>query len=139
MEINPRLGGGVIASIEAGHNIPEMLISDILDYDVKKSISNTKLIMKRYFEEIFMKIIVDLDGTICTEEKQFSRSLAKVNPGAREALNLLKEKGFILIIYSARTWAEYELTIDWLKKIKFLLTNLFLVSLKVIIGLMIVL
>ena len=63
---------------------------------------------KRYF----MKIIVDLDGTICTEEKQFSRSLAKVNPGAKEALNLLKEKGFILIIYSARTWAEYELTID---------------------------
>ena len=41
-----------------------------------------------------MKIIVDLDGTICTEEKQFSRSLAKVNPGAKEALNLLKEKGF---------------------------------------------
>ena len=53
MEINLRLGGGVIASIEAGYNIPEMLISDILDYDVKKSISNTKLIMKRYFEEIF--------------------------------------------------------------------------------------
>ena len=65
-----------------------------------------------------MKIIVDLDGTICTEEKQFSRSLAKVNPGAREALNLLKGKGFILIIYSARTWAEYELTIDWLKRNK---------------------
>ena len=65
-----------------------------------------------------MKIIVDLDGTICTEEKQFSRSLAKVNPGAREALNLLKEKGYILIIYSARTWAEYELTIDWLKRNK---------------------
>ena len=63
-----------------------------------------------------MKIIVDLDGTVCTEEKQFSRSLAKVNPGAREALNLLKEKGYILIIYSARTWAEYELTIDWLKR-----------------------
>ena len=53
MEINPRFGGGVIASIEAGHNIPKMLISDILDYDVKKSISNTKLIMKRYFDEIF--------------------------------------------------------------------------------------
>ncbi len=65
-----------------------------------------------------MKVIVDLDGTICTEEKQFSRSLAKVNPGAREALNLLKKKGFILIIYSARTWAEYELTIDWLKRNK---------------------
>ena len=65
-----------------------------------------------------MKIIVDLDGTICTEEKQFSRSLAKVNTGAREALNLLKEKGFILIIYSARTWAEYEMTENWLKENK---------------------
>ena len=53
MEINPRLGGGVIASIEAGCDIPKMLISDILDYDVKRSISNTKLIMKRYFDEIF--------------------------------------------------------------------------------------
>ena len=38
-----------------------------------------------------MKIVIDLDGTICTEEKQFSRSLAKVNPGAKKALNLLKK------------------------------------------------
>ena len=59
-----------------------------------------------------MKIIIDLDGTICTEEKQFSRALAKVNPGAKKALDNLKEKGYTLIIYSARTWAEYELTID---------------------------
>ena len=65
-----------------------------------------------------MKIVIDLDGTICTEEKQFSRSLAKVNPGAKKALNLLKKRGFTLIIYSARTWAEYELTIDWLNKNK---------------------
>tara|TARA_B100001248_G_C27397534_1_gene466744 strand:- start:3453 stop:3755 length:303 start_codon:yes stop_codon:yes gene_type:complete len=63
-----------------------------------------------------MKIIIDLDGTICTEEKQFSRALAKVNPGAKKALDNLKEKGYTLIIYSARTWAEYELTIDWLNK-----------------------
>ena len=53
MEINPRLGGGVIASIEAGHDIPKMLISDILEHDIKKSSLKTNLIMKRYFEEIF--------------------------------------------------------------------------------------
>ena len=53
MEINPRLGGGVIASIEAGHNIPKMLISDILGHDINKSSFKTNLIMKRYFEEIF--------------------------------------------------------------------------------------
>ena len=63
-----------------------------------------------------MKIIVDLDGTICSEEKQFSRSLAKVNKGAKESLKILKAKGYTIIIYSARTWAEYELTDDWLKK-----------------------
>lgn len=61
-----------------------------------------------------MKIVIDLDGTICTEEKQFSRSLAKVQNGAREALELLRSKGYIIIIYSARTWAEYEMSINWL-------------------------
>ena len=53
MEINPRLGGGVIASIEAGYDIPKMLISDILGHNIKKLRLNNNLIMKRYFEEIF--------------------------------------------------------------------------------------
>lgn len=61
-----------------------------------------------------LKLIVDLDGTICTEEKQFSRSLAKPIEGAIETLTKLKEQGFIIIIYSARTWAEYEMTFEWL-------------------------
>ena len=63
-----------------------------------------------------MKMIIDLDGTICSEEKQFSRSLAIANKGAKEALQKIRDKGHTIIIYSARTWAEYELTIDWLKK-----------------------
>ena len=53
MEVNPRLGGGVIASIEAGFDIPKMIISDILGQDIEKSSLHTNLIMKRYFEEIF--------------------------------------------------------------------------------------
>ena len=53
MEINPRLAGGVIASIEAGYNIPEMLIKDILDYDIQETNLTKKIVMKRYFEEIF--------------------------------------------------------------------------------------
>ena len=65
-----------------------------------------------------MKMIIDLDGTICSEEKQFSRTLAIVNKGAREALQKIRDNGHTIIIYSARTWAEYELTIDWLKKNK---------------------
>ncbi len=63
-----------------------------------------------------MQIIVDLDGTICTEEKTFSRSLAKPIDGAIESINKLYDMGHTIIIYSARTWMEYEMTVDWLKK-----------------------
>jgi uncharacterized HAD superfamily protein len=61
-----------------------------------------------------MKLVIDLDGTICSEEKQFSRSLAKPIAGASESLKSLKTDGHIIIIYSARTWAEYEMTVEWL-------------------------
>lgn len=63
-----------------------------------------------------MRLIVDLDGTICSEEKTYSRSLAKPNKGAKETLNSLYNDGHTIIIYSARTWMEYEMTADWLKK-----------------------
>jgi uncharacterized HAD superfamily protein len=62
-----------------------------------------------------MQIIIDLDGTICSEEKTYSRSLAKPLDGAVENINKLYEENTI-IIYSARTWMEYEMTVDWLKK-----------------------
>ena len=62
-----------------------------------------------------MRLIIDLDGTICSEEKQFSRSLAIPIIGAVEALQKIASEGHTIIIYSARTWAEYEVTIKWLK------------------------
>jgi len=62
-----------------------------------------------------MQLIIDLDGCICSEEKTFSRSLAKPIPGAKEVLDELKNQGHIIIIYSARSWNEYEMTIQWLK------------------------
>ena len=63
-----------------------------------------------------MQIIIDLDGTICTEEKTFSRSLAKPIAEAVESINSLYEKGHTIIIYSARSWMEYEVTSHWLNK-----------------------
>ena len=61
-----------------------------------------------------MQLIIDLDGTICSEEKTFSRSMAKPLPGAKDTLAKLKEQGHTLIIYSARGWNEFEMTIKWL-------------------------
>ena len=63
-----------------------------------------------------MQIIIDLDGTICTEERTYSRSLAKPNENAADRINKLYELGHTIIIYSARSWMEYEMTVDWLSK-----------------------
>ena len=63
-----------------------------------------------------MRLIIDLDGTICSEEKQFSRALARPLEGAVNSLQILKSRGHTIIIYSARTWAEYEVTFEWLKE-----------------------
>ena len=59
-------------------------------------------------------IVIDLDGTICSEEKTFSRSMAKPKPGAKEVISELKKTGNTIIIYSARSWQEYEMTVSWL-------------------------
>ncbi|MBN8703421.1 MAG: HAD hydrolase family protein [Bacteroidetes bacterium] len=63
-----------------------------------------------------MRLIIDLDGTICTEEKTYSRALAKIKPGAKKYIDKLYSQGHTIIIYSARTWMEYEMTADWLAK-----------------------
>lgn len=63
-----------------------------------------------------MQIIIDIDGTICTEERTYSRSLAKPLPYAKESVNKLYKAGHTIIFYSARTWMEFEMTTDWLHK-----------------------
>lgn len=63
-----------------------------------------------------MQIIIDLDGTICREMRQFSRCLAEPWPDAIDTVNKLYDAGNTIIIYTARTWAEYEMTVDWLGK-----------------------
>jgi hypothetical protein len=63
-----------------------------------------------------MQIIIDMDGTICTEERTYSRSLAKPLEKAVESVNKLYDEGHTIVIYSARTWMEYEMTMDWLTK-----------------------
>jgi carbamoyl-phosphate synthase large subunit len=53
MEINPRFGGGVIASIEAGFNFPLMMIKELLGESQQCVFQGKRLIMKRYFQEVF--------------------------------------------------------------------------------------
>lgn len=39
-----------------------------------------------------MKIILDLDGTICSEEKFENRQKAKLLDGAKKSIDILKKK-----------------------------------------------
>jgi hypothetical protein len=57
-----------------------------------------------------------MDGTICKEMRQFSRCLAEPKADAIETINKLYDAGNTIIIYSARTWVEYEMTVDWLNR-----------------------
>lgn len=62
-----------------------------------------------------MQIIIDLDGTLCQEMRTFSRALAEPKQEAVDRVNRLYEEGHTIIIYSARTWMEWEMTTAWLK------------------------
>jgi hypothetical protein len=59
-------------------------------------------------------VMVDLDGVICTEERTFERPLAKPIAGAREGLARLRAAGYVVIVYTARGWAEYRVAKQWL-------------------------
>ena len=59
-------------------------------------------------------IMVDMDGVLSTEERVFDRPLAKPLDGAKEALAKLKAAGHTIVIYTARGWAEYNVTKAWL-------------------------
>ncbi len=72
-----------------------------------------------------MKIILDLDGTICSEEKYENRKKAKLLEGAKKSIDKLK-KGNKIIIYSARGWHEYNSTLKWLNKNKIYFDQLIL-------------
>ena len=59
-------------------------------------------------------IAIDIDGTICTEERTFERPLARPLQGAREALKMLKENGNTIILWTGRGWEQYKITKQWL-------------------------
>lgn len=76
-----------------------------------------------------MRIVIDLDGTICPiKEKNQTYADLLPNKGAVEKIKLLKEEGHYIIIQTARNMATCEsnvgkvmknigkTTLDWLEK-----------------------
>lgn len=56
MEINPRLGGGVVCSIGAGADIPGQIADDALNRPCVRSEAKSDVEMCRYFEEVIFHI-----------------------------------------------------------------------------------
>ena len=53
MDINPRLGGGVLASIEAGFDIAKIMLQDIKNLKIRNKSNYRELIMDRFMTEVF--------------------------------------------------------------------------------------
>ena len=56
MEVNPRLAGGVLASIKSGYDIPKFILQDSLGLKIDLNIKKRKFLMKRYFMETYYEI-----------------------------------------------------------------------------------
>jgi hydroxymethylpyrimidine pyrophosphatase-like HAD family hydrolase len=57
------------------------------------------------------RVVVDLDGTILQERPTFERSLTVPMLHAVESLQQLSAKGYHITVYTARSWAEYDMTL----------------------------
>lgn len=61
-----------------------------------------------------MVVMIDIDGTICTEERPFDRSLAVPLPGAVEGVNKIFDAGHTVVLWTGRGWDQHRVTKDWL-------------------------
>jgi capsule biosynthesis phosphatase len=84
---------------------------------------------KKIFFEIHMRIVIDLDGTICPLKKTGETyDSLPILPGAVERINEFKRAGHYIIIQTARNMATQEsnlgrvmknvgkITLDWLER-----------------------
>ena len=60
-------------------------------------------------------LCIDLDHTLCRSSvNQYDRALPV--PGAADALRLLREQGWIVVIYTARHFNHWKTTHEWLER-----------------------
>ena len=62
-------------------------------------------------------ICIDLDHTLCSHDGDYEN--AEPMPGARRAVALLREAGWIIVLNTARHFNHWHLTVDWLARHKF--------------------
>ena len=64
------------------------------------------------FTETDEVIIIDIDGTICTVESDYSK--CQVLPGAIAAIRKMQESGYRVFLYTGRHLNQFGITTKWL-------------------------
>jgi len=59
-------------------------------------------------------ICIDLDQTLCLKCEDYA--IAEPVPGAQKALATLRKAGWIIVLYTARHFNHWQLTVDWLSR-----------------------
>ena len=55
MEVNPRLGGGVVCSVHAGADIPAMIVAETLGKEAQKAVAEPGVEIARYMQEVVFR------------------------------------------------------------------------------------
>lgn len=83
------------------------------------------MIFTKSFRSLQNKTLaIDIDGTICSEERTFERPLAVPLSGAADALKTLKKNNNIVILWTARGWEQFRVTQKWLADYDFVYDQL---------------
>jgi len=61
-------------------------------------------------------LAIDLDGVIAKVREDLDYANCEVIPGAREALNALREKGWLIALHTARHFNHLTTTREWLER-----------------------
>jgi ribonucleotide monophosphatase NagD (HAD superfamily) len=62
-------------------------------------------------------LCVDIDLTLCISQGDYAS--AEPIPGAREALQALGKDGWKVVLFTARHFNHWQVTVDWLKRFGF--------------------
>ena len=72
---------------------------------------NEKIDLTKYRGRV---IVVDIDGVLAVEDNTIPLADRQVVSDAKEALKLLKQKGYILVLLTSRVRQQEKETIEWL-------------------------
>ncbi len=59
-------------------------------------------------------LCIDLDSTLCISSGDYAK--AEPFPGAQEALQHLRKAGWVIVLYTARHFNHWQVTVDWLSR-----------------------